>query len=374
MRRSTRFGIASGLLATATLAAVWTFHGGRPPAVQADTPAYASDRFIPLAMSGFSAPFPTLPTAPAPSPTRPPPTVPPTATPTATRTITPGPSPTPTQAGGPVEHPTDPDTIILQLGWSDTDQQGAAWEEMNGTPFFTVYGDGHAVGGTALFDWRQQLFEGSASEDEIQAWLRPLTYQAQFYTLKYRYDAPGLRTFAVHLYVRYGDGKEDYHRVSLGGFTRWLSTSVEPGSEEERVQMVAQLAKDMERFARERLRTPFEPAEYTVLAHEVNRILPAAPAWSYGLDIAAISDRAPLDPEGGNVHGPPGHERVGADVGRAVQAIVVPDAQRDFPGYNGATEYSYRGRRFVVGARQEVPGGSPFLPDSLRRVYYRADG
>lgn len=373
-RRGSRVGIVLVLVAFVAVTTVGAYRGGRPTAVEADTPTYASDRFIPLAMSGFAAPFPTLPTALPATATRPLPTAPPSTTPVPTGTTTPGPSPTPTLPGGPVEHPTSPDTIILQLGWSDTDQQGAAWEEMNGTPFFTVYGDGRAIGGPALFDWRQPLFEGFANEDEIQGWLRPLTYQAQFYTLKHRYDAPGLRTFAVHLYVRYGDGRDDYHRVSLGGFTRWLGADTEPGSEAERVRLLAQLVKDMERFSRERLATPFVPEEHTVLAHEVNRILPVAPAWRHSLDIAAISDRAPLDPEGGNVHGPPGHQRLAGDAGRAVREVVAPDARRDFPGYNEAAEYSFRGRRFVVGARQEVPGGSPFLPDSLRRVFYRVDG
>ncbi len=273
-----------------------------------------------------------------------------------------------------VAHPTDPATIILQIGWSDTEQPGACWAEMDGTPFFTVYGDGRLIAGQRLFDWEHSLFEGRIDEDQLQEWLRTLTYDLRFFTLDERYEHPDQLSFAVHTYVRFGTGPRDYHRVSVAGLPRWLVDPLPSVDDAQRVRELALYVKSLERFATTVLNRPYEPTEYTVLSHEIRGILAAPPVWRHSLDIVAISDRAPLRPEAGNVHGPPGHQRIDAGLGAELQAIVAADARRYWPGLNLAAEYVARNRRFVVGVRPEVPGNSPFLPDRLRDTWYRVDG
>lgn len=348
----------------------------RPWQIARSTPTY-SDLFVPALWSDFRLPFPAVETMPAPSRT---------ATPTATRTATrlptrtptashtPGPSPTPTRRGGFVAHPTDPATIILQVGWSDSEQPGAAWEEMNGTPFFTLYGDGELIAGPRLFDWEHKLLAGRVDEEQIQAWLQHLTYEVGFFRLAERYEHPNQATFAVHVYVRFGDRPRDFGRVSLAGYPLWLQEPLPPGEQAEQAGALARFVQRLEAFAASTLRNSYEPASYTVISHEIYGLLAAPPTWSHPLDIVAISDRAPLRPIGGNVRGPPGHQIVDASLGRELQAIVTADARRYWPGLNLAAEYVARRRRFVVGIRPEVPGESPFLPDSLREVWYRRDG
>ncbi len=346
------------------------------PAQVRPTPTY-SDRFLPALLRDMGLPFPPVRALPSftPSPSHTPgpsPTRPPSRTPTAS--ITPGPSPTPTRPGGVVAHPTDPATIILQIGWSDTGQPGAAWEEMNGTPFLSLYGDGRLIAGHRLFDWEHSLFEGRVEEDQIQEWLRTLTYDLRFFTLEERYEHPDQLGFAVHVYVRFGSAPRDFRRVSLTGFPRWLVDPLPAIADAERVRELASLVKSLESFTSGSLNAVYEPAEYTVLSHETRGLLATAPTWNHPLDIVAISDRAPLRPEGGNVHGPPGHQRVDAALGTELQTIVASDARRYWPALNLAAEYAARRRRFVVGVRPEVPGGSPFLPDPLRETWYRVDG
>ncbi len=270
-------------------------------------------------------------------------------------------------------YPKDPEAVIIQVGWTDTDQPGHAWEEMNGTPFFTLFGDGRLIAGHALFDWEQPLYEGQVDEDRIQEWLRELTYDIQFFTLEDRYEHPDYTKFVTHVYVRYGRGARDFGRLSIAGFPRWLRDPLPDMDDAEQVRQAAEFVKHLEAFATRTLDTPFSPQRFTVLSMEVNPYLPSPPRWTHSLDIRAISDSAPRRYGGGYVHGPPGHLVMDTARGVEIRDIVAVDAQRDWPGLNLAAEYAYGGQRFVVGVRQEIPGESFFLPDEVRAEWYRED-
>lgn len=336
--------------------------------VAGQVPLVYRDLYVPLNVSRFEGPYPTARALPSYTPTR---TQTPLPTLTPSITPTPGPSPTPTLP--PVGHPDDPETIILQVGWSDTNQPGHTWEEMNGTPFFTLYGDGRLIGGHVLFNWRQRLYEGRVDEAQIQDWLRRLTYGIGFFRLEAEYEHPDYTKLDAHVYVRYGPGGADYGRVSIGGFTEWLSDEVPYQPDVEAVKQLAEFVKELETFSDANLVSEHYPEHYTVLSMEVNRYLPSPPEWENELDIIAISDSAPRRRGGGYVHGPPGHLVVDSEQGLELWDYVTNDARRDWPGLNQAAEYLAGGRRFVVGVRQEVPGESPFLPAALREEWYRKD-
>lgn len=314
---------------------------------------------------GGFVPPPTSAATPGPSPTASA-TPEPTATATATRT------PAPTADPRRVAYPTDPATIVLQVGQSETEQDGPAWEEMNGTPYLTVYGDGRVLAARRLHAAVEALHEARVDDARIQSWLVPITYDVQLFTLAERYDHPDSDHFAAHVYVRYGPDEEQRKRVSVGGLRRWLEDPLPDVPEAGRIRLLAERLVALGDFTTD-LDDPYAPEAYTVIAHEINGT-GTAPRWPLTLDVLAISNAAPLRPSGGNPHGPPGHRVVDAALGAEVRATTVADARRDFPGFNFAARYRVGTRYVVVGARPEVPGGSLFLPQRLHEQWYRRDG
>ncbi len=272
--------------------------------------------------------------------------------------------------------PKDPSTIVLQLGRSETSQGGEAWEEMNGTPYLPLYGDGRVIAGRYLFGFDQTLFETRLDEAAVQELLKPLHYGIDVFDLGSIYRHPDNSQFIGHLFLRYGSGEDDWKRMSVTGMSRWLRDTDPPDDIEdgERVQQLVRWMYGLEDSLTIALDQPFAVEQYTIIAHEV---LPNgdAPAWPLALDVKAISDSAPLRTADGNVHGPPGHRFVGADEGAAVREVTVRDATTHHAGLNMAAAYSAPGTRnhIVVGARPEVPGGSRFLTDRVYDRWYRDD-
>jgi hypothetical protein len=129
------------IFATALLAGLGAASAAFAAPARAQSPATFTV-FLPASAhkAGFpshNAPLQASPTATAPSG--------PTATRTPRGIDTPGPSPTvrvdatrtptpqPTVIGGHVGHPTGSDTIVLQIGQTETDEPDSAFEELNGT-------------------------------------------------------------------------------------------------------------------------------------------------------------------------------------------------------------------------------------------------
>jgi len=295
-----------------------------------------------------------------------------TVTATPGPSATPEPTPLPTRDTRRVSYPTDPAVIVLQVGQSETEQDGPAWEELNGTPYLTVYGDGRVIAARRLHAAVEVLYEARVDDAQLQAWLVPITYDVQLFTLGERYDHPDTDHFAGHVYVRFGPDDAQFKRVSIGGLRRWLQDPLPAVPDAERVRLLAARLVALEDFTAA-LDAPYAPEQHTVIAHEINGT-GAAPNWPLALDIAAISNSAPLRPVEGHPHGPPGHLVVDGALGAEARRVTVADAKRDFPGFNFAARYRVGGRYYVVGARPEVPGGSLFLPRRLHEQWYRRDG
>lgn len=347
------------------LAAAIVLRAAAEGPARAQPPGSIADRlYLALVMRdgpgpGGFAPPPTSAATPGPSPT---------ASATATATATPA----PTADTRRVVYPAEPGTIVLQVGQSDTEQDGPAWEEMNGTPYLTVYGDGRVLAARRLHAAIETLHEARVDDARIQSWLVPITYDVQLFTLAERYDHPETDHFAAHVYVRYGPDEAQAKRVSVGGLRRWLDDPLPDVPDAARVRLLAERLVALGEYTAG-LDAPYAPEQFTIIAHEVNGT-GAAPRWPLGLDVLAISNAAPLRPSDGNPHGPPGHLVVDAAVGAEARTTTVADARRDFPGFNFAARYRVGSRYVVVGARPEVPGGSLFLPRRLHEQWYRRDG
>jgi len=382
-------------LATATVALARP--GTRSPA--AAQGSIFRDLYLPLVQNRFDEPYPTpaVATHPPAAATEPGATAPPTATrppasatapptgtrvpATATHTPTIGPTPTPTLKGGVVPHPTDADTIILQIGFQETVDISQVWEEMNGTPWFTVYGDGRVIAGRKLDgrlqpDNRQELLEGQASEDDIQRWLRALTYDAQFFTLQGPYQHPANPKPWIHTYANVSGGDR---RVSLYGFRNWVRAEVDPDlmPPEQRpdlpkVKELVKVVLDINTFV-DRLSTPYVPECFTVIIQEqAQDLLEDPPTWSHSINARAIATAAPTAASN-YVNKLPGHKFVNRETGLEVREIIVPLAEEWFPGEKLAMEFKSGREHYGIGARQEVPGGSPFMPENYHRIFYRRD-
>lgn len=319
--------------------------------------------WLPLVLRNAEGELPAVPTAdvtPGPSPTA---------------SATPEPSATPTATTDPrrADYPRGPGTIVLQVGRSETEQPGEAWEEMNGTPYFTLYGDGRLIAYQLLFGTETALYGTRLSEAEIQAILVPLYYDAQIFGLRPSYEHPDFSRYAAHLYLRFGEEEDAETRVALYGYTRWLRDPLPDLEDAARVRIVADTIDALEAHTAG-LSEPYAPEAWTIIAHEIYGS-GQAPRWPLSLDVKAISDRAPLRPGEGHPHGPPGHDAADAATGAEVSALTTEDARRDYPGFNPAARYTVRGSSnyVVVGARAEVPGGTKFLPDRVYDRWYRRD-
>jgi len=373
--RSALLALAAAVSLTAAAAAAATVHGagarqaGSSPAGTSLQPDEVEPFavHVPLVMRGAH-----LPALPAPATAEPTPRE--SATPSATPYIDPlppTPTPGPTRDPRRATYPDDADAVVLQIGRTSTDQPGEAWEELNGTPYFTLYGDGRVVASQRLLGWDQKLYETRVDDEQMQRWLVPLNYDYRIFVMKDEYRHPDLPRFDAHVYMRFGEDEAAFKRVTIGGYPRWTRDPLPDVEDAELVRAVAEWMAALETFTTA-LDEPYAPDEYTVLSMEVRPIGSPVP-WSLPIDIAAISDRAPLRTGAGYVHGPPGHLTVDAAAGAPAREQTVVDAARDFPGYNQAAEYSARRRVFAVGVRPEVPGGSLFLPQRLHERLYRKD-
>jgi len=343
--------------------------------------AAGSDIYLPICMRSFAGPFPDPPTvAPA---TQEPDTATPTEAvgPTEPPSPTPLPSPTPspTPLGPPIAHAED-DTIILQIGRTSTGGPGAVWEEMNGTPWFTLYGDGRVIAGRKMNDVTKPLFEGHVDEETIQGWLGELVYGVGFLELQEDYVHGFEAKPEVHIYL---DTEADKHRVSLRGFPYFERRGAPDYPEDEAslkrlTSFVRTLEASLQAELGDVVAQPFEPECFTVLAQD-NRhspILPDPPKWEHSLSIMPIARAAPTAASN-YVDRVVGHKFVDGELGASVQAYIVPIAEYWFPLENRAAEFVVGARHHTAGARKEVPGGSLFLPNNVNDgrgwFWYRRD-
>jgi hypothetical protein len=173
------------------------------------------------------------------------------------------------------------------------------------------------------------------------------------------------------VYVRTDDG---WKRVTIRGWTYWASYDAPDVPGGFTVKRLAEHIKDIEAQMAARLTERYYPESYTILSQQLRPPLRTeAPEWPVpGVDIAAIADSAPLAPPS-PVDRLVGHAPVDGGVGRLIWDLVVAEADVAFPFDNRAAQFGMYGRAFGVGARQEVPGGSPFLPPYISEIWYRTD-
>ena len=401
-----RIRALSLVVAVSSLAALYAALGQQSPVAEAQ--AGDERAYLPLVMRRFEGPFPKAPagattvpeptadatagatagtTAAATAMTAPPTTAPPTTAPTtaepgtAEPTATGGPTPAPTAAGEAVRFPRNPDAIILQIGRTDTAQTTQVFEEMNGTPWFTLYGDGRVIAGRELFDNLQPLYVGTVDEDTLQRWLQRLTHDVGFHGLGTDYHHPRAATPEVHVFLFTNAGAK---RVSLRSFKQFEQLGVpETVPEAERVQalvaFVRALEAELTAGAAPPSATPFAPDCYTVLAQQMygfEHLTSQFKPWSHSLNVRTVAQAAPTAASNyiGRVVG---HRFVNGELGREIQAVVEPQWLHWFPLESRGAPFSIGGRPYVVGARQEVPGGSRFLPnegfDTRGSFWYRRD-
>lgn len=338
-----------------------------PPAARALSPSQGLTPTVsvclPLVWNAIALPFPS----PAPATvtatgqvTR----APDTATPTRTPVPRPTRTPTPTQES--VDYPTGSGTIILQIGWTyaDTIEALQVWQEMEGTPWLTLYGDGRLIAGRTLLDRMQLLYESRLSEREVARWMDQLAFRVTFFRMQASYAHPAQKNLTMHVYGRITAGS---WRVSLRSWEDWARGPAPdiPGAGDAMrlVEFIKEREADLATLPAE----PYQAEMATILAQESQPSLVSHPPhWPLSdVDVAAIADQAP--------RGRPGHRFVGADLAARAMAAVVPVADQQFPFEYRAAEFRVGTRTIVVGVRQEVRGGSEFLPPGLREVWYRRD-
>lgn len=360
-RRGRRFGRGRAIRLIGLAALLW-LAGGRDNVGRAEGLDLPFAVRLPLAIRGPQAPYRTVPTS----------SVPPTAGPTATPRP---PTPTATVTADPRQavYPADGATIVLQIGRTDAEEQGIAWEEMSGTPYFTLYGDGRVIAFRRLFSYDQTLYETRVDAAQIQRWLVPLQFDIKLVDLpNSRYNHPDESRFAAHTYMRFGTGENDFKRVAVGGLNNWLEGDLPSDPDAARVRLLASFVAGLEPFTKA-LDAPYAAAEFTIISHEIAGT--GAPAWPLRLAIKKISDAAPLRTGEGYVHGPPGHLIAPAATAQPVRDLTVKDARERFPAHAFVATYKASGspNMFAVGARPEVPGGSPWLPERTYDKWYRKD-
>lgn len=358
-RRGLQLGLAAGAVVAAALAAALAGAPRGAAAPRADEGR--SFARLPWAGRGAAGPYRSLPTA----------AVSPTTGPSATAgppTATPTPTPDPRR----VDAPTAAGEIVLQIGRTDAEDQGIAWDEMSGTPYLTVYGDGHVIAFRRLFSYDQTLYETRVDTATVQAWLVPLVHDIDVGTLPARTNHPVESRFAAHLYVRHGPAAGDWTRVSVGGLMYWLEGELPDLPDAARIRRLAAFVAGLEPFTRA-LDAPYAPTEYTIISHEMAGTV--APNWPLRLNVKKISDAAPIRTGEGYIHGPPGHLVANAATAQPVRDLTVRDARERFPAHAFVATYRTAGspNLFAVGARPEVPGGSRWLPERTYDRWYRKD-
>lgn len=295
--------------------------------------------------------------------------------PTSTRTPADVASPTPstTPAGGEVGHAND-DTIILQIGITESDQPGAVWEEMNGTPWFTLYGDGTVIASKVLPDPAQDLFTTRVAEEQIQIWLRELSYGVSLYDFPEdpaELEHPrSLGKPVLHIYMNTTGGRAKL--VELRGFRHWERQPPEDNAWRASVIRLLGFARNLEAWGHANLLEAYEPEEYALIVqHQNPQLLPEAPPWD-GIALNPIAMAAPTAASNYVDH-VPAHKFIGATFGHELQAKVIPEWEATWGIYNKAAEFDQDGRHYAVGIRQEIPGESLFLPPAKRAFWWRRD-
>jgi hypothetical protein len=340
-----------------------------PAAAQSESPIY-----LPASLKRAGFPRVSPPTTVAPSNT-PFSTVAPTSTgPTPTRTpentITP--TPRPTTGGGHVGHP-DGSEIIFQIGYTESDEISETWEEMNGTPYFTLYGDGRVIIQQAIPDAEKDLFEGRVDEETVQTWLQEMVYGVRIYNIADDADLghPGsLGKPVLHVYVNTtgGGGK----RMRIPGFIHWRQREVREHPFNASIQRLMGLMRELDTWAETEATVPFEPESYTLIVQWAwPELLTTAPPWE-GPSVRHIAFAAPTAQSNYENH-VPGHKTLDSEQGPEYEALVRPEWERSWVIYNVAAEFKLGSEYFDIGVRREVPGGSMFLPDVTRRDWYRRD-
>jgi hypothetical protein len=330
--------------------------------------------YLPAAIKKAS--FPRVhanPTATATRPGGPRPTDGPTPSRTPVASSTPVPSATP--AGGYVAYPNGADDVVMQLGITETDQPSGVWEEMHGTPWFTLYGDGTVIASTVLPDPAQTLYVGHVDDDQIQVWLRELVYGSLVYSMPndgQELVHPGsLGKPVLGIYVNTTGGREKL--VEIPGFMHWERR---PPTDHPYLAAVVRMVgfmRHLEEWGGANLTELYEPEEYTLIVqHQNPNLLPDAPPWP-SIALRALAAAAPTAASNYVDH-VPAHKFVGATFGRELRAIVLPEAETTWGIYNRAAEFDEGGRHYAVGIRQEIPGNSMFLSSVKRTNWYRRDG
>ncbi len=287
-----------------------------------------------------------------------------TNTPTVSRTPLPRPTRTPTATPESIDYPRGSGTIILQMGWTYGDTIGNVWQEMEGTPWLTLYGDGRLIAGPKLLDRMQLLYETRLSERDVARWMDQLAYRVTFFSMNSTYAHPAQMNLTLHVYGRITAGS---WRVSLRSWEEWARGPAPdiPGAGD--AMRLVNYVKERESELATILSEPYQAEKATILAQESQPpFVPDPPQWPLAnIDVAAIADQAP--------RGRVGHRFVGADLAAQAMAAVVPVADQYFPFEYRVAEFLVGSRTIAVGVRQEVLGGSEFLPPSVREAWYRRD-
>jgi hypothetical protein len=356
MRRRTLFWSATALLAIASVVVVIS-----APDTAVGQTTFTNHVYVPQLLDAFAGPYPT-----APVPTM---DIRQTATPTLTPVPRPTRTPTPTTA--PIDYPRSKHTIIMQIGWTYTETVGSVWQEMEGTAWLTLYGDGRLVAGHELLDRAQDLYVTQLPEQEVWDWMNTLAYQVTFFSLASAYDHPDATKPSLHVYCKISAGS---WRVTLRGWEKWTGPHPPntPGAGD--AMRLVQYVQEREAYVKSQLQTPYEADSYTILAQQLRpSLIPDAPAWPYAsLDVTAIADAAPLA-KPSPIDRLVGHMFVDSQMGKEVRDLIVPVADGYFPFEYRAAEFKAGGRPIAVGARQEVEGGSLFLPPNIWDGWYRKD-
>ncbi|MFQ5460543.1 MAG: hypothetical protein ACE5EL_07085, partial [Anaerolineae bacterium] len=282
-----------------------------------------------------------------------------TSGPSPTRTPEPSATPTtqPTPPGGYVGYPKEAGTIVLQIGYTETDQPGEVWEEMNGTPWFTLYGDGTVIAGHDLPDRAQPLFTTQVDEEQIEVWLRELSFGINFYNFPddpAALEHPGsLGKPVMHFYMNTTGGRG--RRVEIRGYRHWERRPVQGHPYAAAITRLMAFARTLEAWNGDNLTAEYEPEDYTLIVqHQNPKLLPEAPPWP-SIGLRAIAAAAPTAASN-YVDRVPAHKFVGKTFGEDLRAIVVPEADTTWGIYNQAAEFDQGGRHYAVGIRKELPG------------------
>jgi hypothetical protein len=362
--------------AVSALAVAWPLAGSHDPsgAPRAKpVAAQAVEYNVHMPVSSNKGPFvagqPLASATPGPTATTPSGTARPTGTNTPPATLTPPPEPT--LGGGRVEYRNTPSQIVMQIGFTGSDEPDMTGEELNGTPWFTLYGDGTVIVGHEILDNEQPLYTVKVDDAQMQLWLRELVHGVRidlFAAQPYSHPA-GIGRPTLHVYL---DSTELTHGVHITDFTRWEREPVLEHSHNTAIRRLIALARNIEAWAEVTATDVYVPQAYTLLVRKPEvPVLPGGqPPWT-GLDIRPIAARAPRA-GAVNIGLLPGHHFTDRAEGEALRALIEPEWRRSWSVYGLSAEFRL-GDVYWIALRKEVPGQSYFLPSDKRAQWYRRD-